>query len=394
MSEDLATEVETTETTAEESGGPVMVLEAKKFAFQSVLEKAASVLPTRDVMPVLKNFLIEASAGKVRVVATDLELSVVAETEMVLVNTGGSAVFPGKRLLDIVKEAEEGDLRLTVEQGEATVEVNRSHWTIKLQEGEDYPPIPDDESLEFVPVKRSEVLDGLNAVRYAAARDGIRPTLMLIDVSEGRMRAADGVRFQQVDTPNLPDIQIPVNAVEDLVKLLRTTEAEEVEIGDAEDHLVFRVGSDSFLCNKMVAEFPDVDQVLLQPALANDMELHVDREELVAAVKRARITADEESNAIAIRLTKNAMEIAARDKFGNDSSVLLDCAWDGPDHEVGLNWRHLLEMLSMADVKSCHFYLGKDGKTRKSPILLRDEETGLLAVLNQVRLDWAAAGAA
>lgn len=387
MSEQDVLDPETETTSTEDE--IVISLETKKFVFQAALEKAASVLPTRDVMPVLKNFLIEVTPGKVRVVATDLELSVVAETEMVMVQKSGTAVFPGKRLLDMVKEAEEEDMRLEVRaNGEATIEVNRTSWTIKLQDGEDYPPLPDDEDLEFVPVKRSELLDGLRAVRYAAARDSIRPTLMMVDVSEGRMRAADGVRFQQVDTPNVPDVQIPVNAVDDLVKLLRTTEAEEVEIGSAEDHLVFRVGSDSFLCNKLVAEFPDVDAVLLQPALANDMEMHIDREELMGAIKRARITADEESNAIAVRLTKNAMEVAARDKFGNDSSVDLDCAWDGPDHEIGLNWRHLLEMLEMADVKSCHFYIGKDGKTRKSPILLRDEETGLLAVLNQVRLDW------
>lgn len=365
-----------------------MRLETKKFVLQALLEKASSVLPTRDVMPVLKNFQVEVTAGRIRVVATDLELSVLAATEMVKVQEEGTAVFPGKRLLDIVKEAEDGDLLLDVVDGTAHISIGRASWTLKLQDGTEYPPLPETDEVEFFSVERMKLLSAINSVRYAAATDTVRPSLMLIDVHDGRMRASDGVRFQQVDIAFPLDVQIPINAVDDLVKLLRTTELATVEVGESEDHLVFRVGADAFIANKLTAQFPEVDEVLLKPALTNDQELNVDREELMAAIKRVRITADDETSAVVLALSENKLSVRSQDKFGNTADEGLDVRWEGEDREVAFNHQHLSQMLEMADAKSCSFFLGPDGKTRKSPLLLRDDESGQLGVLNQIRLDF------
>jgi hypothetical protein len=47
-----------------------------------------------------------------------------------------------------------------------------------------------------------------------------------------------------------------------------------------------------------------------------------------------------------------------------------------------------MQMLSMANAKSCSFYLGPDIKTRLSPILLKDLDSGMLGVLSQTRPDF------
>lgn len=366
-------------------------LDTKKFVMLSLLEKASSVLPSRDIMDVLKNFQITAEPGKIRVVATDLELSVVAESEMVKVQRVGTAVFPGKRFLELVREAEDGEIVIDVKDGVADISVARTTWELHLTDGSDYPELPMTEDLDFYPIQRTKFVDALTAVRYAAATDTVRPTLMMIDIKEGKMRAADGVRFQQVALESWPedfDLQIPINAVEDLMKLLRTTELQTIDVAEAEDHIVFRIGSDTFLVNKLVAEFPPVDEMLLKPALANNEKLSVDRLDFVSAIKRIRVTADEETSAIVLALDKNKMHVKSKDKYGNMASEDVDVYWQSPQREVAFNHQHLLDMLLGTDLKSCEFFFGEDKKTRKSPLLLKDDSREAFGVLNQIRIDF------
>lgn len=365
-------------------------LHTKKFALQHLLDKAASVVPSKDILPVLKNFQVEATAGKVRVTATDLELSVIATSEMVTVQQPGTAVFPAKRLMEIVKEAEDGDLTISVENGEAKIEVGKTHWTLKLMDGSDYPELPDIEEVEFHSVDRAKFVGWIRSVRHAAATETTRPSLMVIDISGGQMRASDGVRFQQVTVgKEIPiDISIPINAVDDLVKILQTTEAPKIELGEDEESLFFKVGGDTFIAQKLNAVFPDVDEQLLKPALANDQVLNVDRNDLAKAIKRVRITADPETNAVVLDLSKDKMQVKSKDKYGSTCTEDLDVKWDGKDRSVAFNHEHLLQMLNMTDLASCEFRLGEDTKTRPSPILLRDDEAGQVGMLNQLRTDW------
>lgn len=382
-----ATPEEVAQSTASDAD---LCFETKKFVLQALLEKAAAVLPTRDVMAVLKNFQLEVTEeGRLTVVATDLELSVLATTELVSVTRPGVAVFPGKKLLEIVKEAGDGDLVLDVHSGTASIRVGRTAWDLKLMDGSEYPELPDIANIDFHATDRTKFLAAINAVKYAAATDTVRPNLMLIDFAEGKVRASDGLRLQQVDLTGFPvDIQIPILAVDDVLKLLKMTEVVSIEVGVDDNFIAFRVAGDVFVANKLNATFPDVDQQILLPSLANDQHLQVDRSELISAIKRVRINADPETSAVVLSMSNDQLLVKAKDKYGNTASEPLDVKWSSGDREVCFNHVHLVEMLQMADVKTCSFKFGADTKTRKSPILFQDEGSGLIGVLNQLRLDF------
>lgn len=367
-----------------------ITFEAKVFVLRALCEKASAVIPTKDIMPVLKNFQVEVADERLRVVATDLELSVICTTEMVDRATPGTAVFPGKKMLEIIREAEDGDALIVVNQGVATITVGRTEWSIRLMDGSDYPDLPEVDDLEMHKLERVAFLGALRAVRYAAATETVRQSLMMIDITAGKMRAADGVRFQQVDLgDDFPlDIQIPIGAVDDLVRLLQYTDVPDLEIGQGDNHLVFKLGTDVFVANKLVAQFPDIESVLLKPAMANDQELTIDHDELADAIKRVKITADQETSAISLDLAAGKVTVRAKDKLGNFSREEIDAGWSSPDRTVVVNYRFLMDMLNMASVKTCHLFLGPDSKTRKSVVLLRDDETGQLGTIQQMRADW------
>jgi DNA polymerase-3 subunit beta len=368
-------------------GDVTMQFETKRFAFQQLLEKAARVVPAKDIMPVLKNFLIELTAeGVLRVMATDLELSILSSTEAVRMVVPGSAVFPAKKLLTILREADEGDVEVALAGGTARIIIANASWQLRLPAGDDYPMLPDTSNLQVYPVDRVRFLAAVQAVRGAAARESTRANLMMLDVSNGKMTACDGVRFQQArlgeDFPL--SLQIPIGAVDDLLTILRSTELEHVQIGESENFLVFRVGTDVFVANKLDAQFPDVEKIMLRPALENRFELQVDRQELIDAVKRVRINADTETSAIGLRISDGHLTVVSRDKYGNAAEEELLAGWSQGDRLIVVNHTFLSDMLTMYDAASCQFRLGTDTKSRKSPVMLSDEESGTVGIIQQL----------
>lgn len=361
----------------------------KKFVLQVLLDKAITVVPTRDVMPVLKCFQFQVDPQRLRVVASDLEMSLIASTPMVSVSWPGTAVFPAKKLLEIVKSAEDADVSITVKDTTARISIGRASWTLQLQGGHDYPAMPAITEAEFVAVDRKVFADAIIAVRYAASRDPSRANLNIIDITDGKLTACDGSRIQQIRISDFPiNLRIPISAVDDLLRLLKITELESIDVGQSNDRLIFRFGGDVFIVSKFFAQFPDMEASMLRPALENRHTLNCDRTDLIDAIRRIRINADTESSAIALTLDAATLTVTAKDKFGNTAGETIDATYTGTPRTVMVNHRYLTDMINTYADTTCTFRLGDDTKTRRAPILLRNDTTGDAGCLQQMAADW------
>jgi DNA polymerase-3 subunit beta len=366
----------------------VLNFDIKKFVLQVLLEKAITVVPVRDVMPVLKCFQFQVDRQRLRVIASDLEMSLIASTPMVSVTTPGIVVFPAKKLLEVVKTAEDTDVHIRVKGATARISIGRAAWTLQLPGGHDYPAMPVITEAEFTIVGRRPLLDAIQAVRYAASRDPSRSNLNIIDVHDGKLTACDGSRIQQVNIPTLTSkLRIPMSAVDDLIRLLKISELETIDIGQSSDKLIFRFGSDIFIVNKFEAQFPDMEAQMLRPALENRHTLECDRAELTDAIRRIRINADAESSAIALDFDVDEMTIHAKDKYGNTATETIDATWNGRGQRtVMVNHRYLTDMISTYGEEKLTFRLGDDTKTRRTPLLLQSSKG--VGVCQQMLSDW------
>lgn len=387
--DDLLSAPAATAPAARPAAGTTVELSIKRFILRELLEKAATVVPTRDVAPVLKNVRVDAADGRLRIAATDTELSMVVTTELVDIRTPGSCVLPAKRMLDILKEAGEFDVHLTVTGSSAAITIGRTTWNQSLATGSDFPdvsaPIGD---TVLTAVNREAFAAALRAVRYAACRDANRASLMMINIAGNTMTAADGARFAQTPTEPLGfDCQIPIDAVDDLLKLMKGHDLDEIGVGQTPKGLIFTFGADTFIVTTLLAEFPDLEAQWLRPALANKHPLTVNRAELLAAIRRVRISADTNTSAIALHLSENLVTVAARDKY-NTATEAIQAQWDRGERTLVLNHTYLVDAVTHHTGDWCGFVLGDDTRTRRSPLLLRDTDTGGSAVVQQMNLDW------
>lgn len=372
------------------TAGATLRFTVKRFVLQVLLDKANTVVPTRDVMAVLKNFLIEASANGLRVIATDMERSLIASIKMVTVEQPGSAVFPARKLLEMVRSAKDADVEIEVKNYVAAIRIGPTQWNLKLQTGEDYPVMPQFSETVFFTVNRTEFSTALAAVRYAVSKDANRANLMMIDVRGGKMTGCDGSRIQQARTATFPfDLRIPIGAVDDLLRLLKAIDLDTIDVGESTNHLIFRLGPDIFLVNKLVAQFPDMEAMLLRPAMENKHQLTLSRSELIDAVKRVRINADTTTSAIALILNPGRVTVAARDTIGNEATESITAGWSRPTRTLVVNHGYLMELINNHTGRDeLTFKLGDDSPTRRSPLLLTAADNDQIGVVQQMLIDW------
>lgn len=373
--------------------GPVMDFVVNKKDLEAALVQVESVVATKSLVKVLTNFFVAVEEdGVLRVVGSDSTISVVAWTKYLTTTKPGSAVFPTARFASIVREAPDGPIAVKVTRKKtlciAKVRAGKTEWSFPLMDSDAFPDFAGVENFGLVEVNRAGFLAALQQVRKAASTDPIRPHLMLVDLTNGKMRASDSTRFQQVKFPFPFDCQIPVRAVTEIVQRLSAANQETISVGQTERALLFKFRPNSVLiAQKVVAKFPDMDEVLLKPTLSNDQELTVDRDELLKAVRRVRITADDTTAAVILSLNVGSISVESKDRNGGTAVETVAATWNNPPRHVSFNHQHLTDLLASSKSEQVTLRFGKDLKTRPTPLLMEDTG-GLTAVLSQIRQDW------
>lgn len=368
------------------AGKPDIGFTAKRFHLLQVAERAATVVPGKNIFELLSNFQVVIGDGRIMVAATDMELSVLSELTIVTCQGSGTVLLPAKRLLSILREADEGDVEIRVARGTAHITAGHYKGELVLQPADDYPPLADASAIEFTTINRRKFLTALTLVKKAASRDGTNPRLMAVSIASGQVLAASHVRLHRARIEGFPlNLQVPIGAVDDLTRLLGDCEQEEIGIGEEKYVLAFRIGGDVFMAGKLSSEYPDMEKRLLSgPMLENGQRLVVDKNELMSAIRRVRITADQESAAIGLRLASGRLLIVSRDQNSNCATEEVVAEWNGPDRLIAVNHTHLQDLLDLSPGPRVTFQLGTDKGTRRSPLLLRDDEAGTAGVIGQL----------
>ncbi len=107
-----------------------MKFEVGRNEFLSALQSVIGVVERRQTMPVLSNFLLEASKEGLIVTGTDLELELVSRAQ-IKVLTPGKVTIPARKLFDIVRSLPEG-ATLTLDGGadRVTLKSGKSRFSL------------------------------------------------------------------------------------------------------------------------------------------------------------------------------------------------------------------------------------------------------------------------
>jgi DNA polymerase III sliding clamp (beta) subunit (PCNA family) len=157
-----------------------------------------------------------------------------------------------------------------------------------------------------------------------------------------------------------------------------------IRVAQTEQHILFEIANNIFIATKLNVQFPSI-QHIIRSREDNKLELQVSRDDLIAAIKRARITADEETNRIVLTVANHELIVETCDKLGGRCREKLSVHWSNPQFKFCTNWQYLFQAIVDMESPNIRLLFGQDKGKQKAPIVV--EEANFFAVLNQLRTD-------
>ena len=331
-----------------------MKLTAEREKLLAPLQAVIGVVERRQTMPVLANVLLGVAQGKLSIAATDLEVELVAATE-VTVQQPGDITVPGRKFLDILRALpEKSSVSMSTEGEKVVIRAARSRFTLSTLPAGEFPVIDDINAQQTVQIPRKELARLLEKTHFSMAQQDVRYYLngMLLEIDGAMLRAVatDGHRLALCEATleskakTSQQVIVPLKGVLELQLVLTDEGTAAVAIGS--NHVRAQIGDVRFTSKLIDGRFPEYSRVI--PA-APGAAIRADRDILRQALQRTAILSNEKYRGIRINVRNNAITVQAHNPEQEEAEEEIEVSYEGAELEVGFNVNYLLDALSAID---------------------------------------------
>jgi len=323
------------------------------------LTTAQSVVERKTTIPILSNFLFEASAadgepGKLTITATDLDQSIRTSCPA-KVKKPGACTIPARKLYDYIKLLPDGDISIKLMDNHwVQIRAGRSNTKMVGMARANFPQVAEFPTTGAVkiaaPALQSMISKTIFAISNEESRYTLNGALLVLKAESMAMVATDGHRLAHIEKLGeaLEGISgekktlIPRKALSELLSLLNSSEVETLEFADDEQTLFFRVGGRVLTSRKLTGQFPNYEAVLPRD---NNKFVIVRSEDLMGCIQRVAQFADERSGAIKIRLETNELKLSSSSTDSGESEDTIETPYNYDPLVVGFNSQYLIDFL-------------------------------------------------
>ncbi|MCX5801343.1 MAG: DNA polymerase III subunit beta [Candidatus Eisenbacteria bacterium] len=355
-----------------------------------LMNRVISVVPPKSTLPVLSTVLLETKENLLMATSTDLDMSISARVACE-VSQEGSVCIPAKRFADIVKELPTDEVRVAVEDFRVKLECKRGKFGIMGMESVDFPKMPAFKSELRFTLPSKILRTGDRRCLYAASTDESRPVLngvfLQLLTNELRMVATDGHRLAKASfsgsfVKEKSEVVLPPKAVRQIVRLI-PEEGGDIEIALSKSYIMAEIG-ETVICSRVLeGPFPNYEQVI--PKETNK-KLTVNREELMAAIKRVSILSDNVTHQIKFSLRRDRVNLSVSTADIGEAQETVPATLEGEELDVGYNANYILDILKSMDCDEVNFSLNTPLTAGLVEPAQKEEGEDLLCLIMPLRL--------
>ncbi len=355
----------------------------------------------RSTLAITNNILLSTDGGRLKLVATNLEMAVScwigADIE-----SEGSITVPAKLISEYVSVLSKDDkVGLDLDdKNSLNIKTARQKTRLSGMPSEDFPPIPVIEDGICTKLKFSELKKAINQVVFAAASDAARPVLtgVLADFNGDKVTlvAADGFRLavykaeigMKVETQT--KAIIPARVLGELSRMVINGEDEvEIKINSKCTQALFTIGDVQFYSQLIQGNFPAYEQLI--PA-GESTTVTVIVNQLQQCTKSASIFAKDGNGIIKIIATPGAdlvpgkITLSARSEEVGDNISDMEAIVEGSEGKIAFNYKYLNDMLNV--IKQDQMVLKIVNPTSPGVFLPADPKENFLYVIMPMFVQW------
>ncbi|HSH00025.1 MAG TPA: DNA polymerase III subunit beta [candidate division Zixibacteria bacterium] len=334
-----------------------------KSTLVGYLQSVLQVTPTKPALPILSNIMLEALDKKLKISATDLDVSITATLPCEVAKKGVTAA-PARILSDIVRELPESDINFDLTGSRLELKVPNGSYKIATVSVEDYPTLPAVNTKKQINLAGKQLVEMIKHSVFACSTDETRPALngALWQTRGERMVmvATDGHRLARVSAENSAlkgqhdDIIVPPKALNLITKLVGESD-QEVGVIFGDNNLSFNLGDITLTTRLIEGPYPNYEQVIPQN---NSKRLQVSRTELAAAVRRVAILSSALTNQVRFGVSGSKLKLSsANTDVGGEAQETLACDFQGDEIELGYKAAYVQDILTRIDDEEVIFEL-------------------------------------
>jgi DNA polymerase III subunit beta len=325
----------------------------------SLVGRAAA---TRTTLPITNNVLLATDQGRLKLVATNLELAISCWIGA-KVEEEGAITVPAKLLTEFVATlpADKIEMALTPKGKTLNLKCARFEARISGVDAKEFPPIPKVEDGITTKVELSALRQAISQVVFAAAADESRPVLTGVNAEfEGKtltLAAADGFRLA-VYKLALPKAVaektvaiIPSRTLSELNRLAgEQEEPVEIKVNGAKSQIIFKLKDVEIVSQLVQGNFPQYSQLIPQSFNTRSV---VDISQFLRATKTATIFARDGSGIVRLIVSPGAdvvpgkVSISARSEEIGEDTGEVDAIVQGEEAKIAFNGKYLMDVLGV-----------------------------------------------
>lgn len=315
------------------------------------LQCVFNIIPQKPTLPVLSNFLLRASEGKLFISGTDMDISITTSIECT-VEVKGDITVNAKRFLGVIRELPSGDITIEVKNECVTISFKNGRSSIMGMPAADFPALK--ESIEGTELSLSgkDFIEMVEKTGFSVSQDRTRLALTgifwRVSTDDMVMVSTDGHRlsfFRKKLDSNImksSEVIIPPKALHQASQII-SSGVDRARVVLGENAILFDFVTTIIFSKLIEGPYPNFRQVI---PLNNSKIVFVSTEELSASLRRVSVLSNSITHQIRIDVSPGRMELSTRNEdIGGESQETIDIRYDGEPIIAGYNAAFLLEIL-------------------------------------------------
>jgi len=340
------------------------------------------IVPVHTTFPILSNVRIKIEKEKLNIFATDLDTSLMYNTDSCKIEKTGVIVVPAKTLFSIMGEIK-GETTFLREENRVKIEYDKGYFYLPLMEEEDFPSEPVITEEETYEVNTKELEEIIDKLVFIVPEDSAKRKMsgMLWEYEDKNLRLVTtdsfslGYKDIKVDLGNKPfKVVVPPK----ILRQLSTFGAKKMKIGVDESRIYFFGENFILVSNLIKVDFPNYKAVISEK---NDNVLTLNRGSFLSSLKRVSVFSNDRPKTINLDLG-DALNIEVFSEIG-ESKEEIEGEYKGEKINIALSSNYLMNFLRK--IKSSKVTLSFEAKNK--PVIIEGEKQEIFYLLMPITIE-------
>jgi DNA polymerase-3 subunit beta len=344
-----------------------MDFKINRNTFLDGIQKTLGIVEKKTTMPILNNVLLKTEKNKIKIVATDREISLISDYDAEIIEKG-EITLSAKKLYEMVREIQGEIIHVTKSNNVVKVTCQRAVYKIPGLPADDFPIMTDDQDVKYCNIPGSVIKDLISKTAFAMATDEMRKNLngvlleAVLDDSNQiwRMVATDGHRLALAKSTTVelcPDLAkgiiIPRKGLSEVKKII--DEHENIGIGLHKNMLIIKTENTILKVSLVDADYPDYKRVI---PLEKGVAVVLEKESFLHALRRMNVVSSERYSGVIVSFSNNKMTLNSTNLDVGEATEEIDITYNGEDIDVGFNVNYVMDAVSVIQGDNVLFEVG------------------------------------